>query len=183
MLAHVHPSQLRFTCETRAIFHGQRFPPAMLPGPPTAHQVPRAPLPATGVTSYGVISSTTSEGITPPSSLIRAHAPDQFPPADFALLNTAGLCRLSPVPAGKWPFPALSPQSLYRRLDPYPAAPPRCTRSFLPERLRPHLRGNKFGTPNTRRNATSTAGVFSELQSFLYVQAPILARPPGCTHR
>jgi hypothetical protein len=24
---------------------------------------------------------------------------------------------------------------------------------------------------------------FSELQSFLYVQAPILDRPPGCTHR
>ncbi len=36
---------------------------------------------------------------------------------------SASLCRLSPVPAGRWPFPTLSPQSLYRSLDPYPAAP------------------------------------------------------------
>jgi hypothetical protein len=32
-------------------------------------------------------------------------------------------------------------------------------------------------------NATSTRTAISGLQSFLYVQAPILARPPGCTHR
>jgi hypothetical protein len=30
---------------------------------------------------------------------------------------------------------------------------------------------------------TSTGLQFSGLQSFLYVQAPTLARPPGCTHR
>jgi hypothetical protein len=32
-------------------------------------------------------------------------------------------------------------------------------------------------------NATSTGKSISRLQSFLYVQAPTLARPPGCTHR
>ena len=32
-------------------------------------------------------------------------------------------------------------------------------------------------------NATSTGLFFSRLQSFLYVQAPTLARPPGRTHR
>ena len=31
--------------------------------------------------------------------------------------------------------------------------------------------------------ATLTRHAFSGLQSFLYVQAPILARPPGCTYR
>jgi len=91
-------------------------------------------------------------------------------------------CRLSPVPAGRWPFPALSPQSLYGCLDPYPAAPLRCTFPFLPEGLRPHLTEHKFGAPDTRRNATSTTQKFSRLQSFRYVQAPILARPPDCTH-
>jgi hypothetical protein len=33
---------------------------------------------------------------------------------------SAGLCRLSSVPAGRWPFPTLSLQSLRRCLDPLP---------------------------------------------------------------
>ena len=41
--------------------------------------------------------------------------------------------RLLPVPAGRWPFPTLSPQSVYRRLDPYPAAPLRCFSRFFPK--------------------------------------------------
>ena len=97
--------------------------------------------------------------------------------------HPAGLRRLSPIPAGRWPFPVLSPQSLYGCLDPYPAAPLRCSYPFLPEELRPHPSGNRFGTPDHRRNATSTTSLISGLQSFTNVQAPILARPPGCTYR
>ena len=97
--------------------------------------------------------------------------------------NTVSLCRLTSVPAARWPFPTLSPRSLYRCLDPYPAVPLRCICSFLPGKHRPYLRRERFGTPNYRRNATSTTGNISGLQSFRYVQAPILARPPGCTHR
>ena len=37
--------------------------------------------------------------------------------------------------------------------------------------------------PDCPCNATSTRHAFSGLQSFHYVQAPILARPPGCTYR
>ncbi len=85
MLTHIRPSRLWFTCETRPILM-TRFIPAQSPGPAKARQVPRAPLPATGVTSYAVASCTTSESITPPSSLILAHAPDQNPPADFGSL-------------------------------------------------------------------------------------------------
>ena len=59
---------------------------------------------------------------------------------------TIGLCRLLPVPAGRWPFPTLSLQSLYRCLDPYPAVFLRCTCSFLPEEHRPHIRSETFGT-------------------------------------
>ena len=83
MLAHIHPYLQWFACEARPIFNGHRLTPALRPGPAKARQVPRAPLPATGATSCGVMSSTTSEGITPPSSLIRAHAPDQNPPPAF----------------------------------------------------------------------------------------------------
>ena len=46
------------------------------------HRVPRAPLPDTGVTRNGMISIIW-KGITPSSSLILAHAPDQTPPSAF----------------------------------------------------------------------------------------------------
>ena len=81
--------------------------------------------------SYGLMRRTKP---LPPAS-------DQPPPA--------GLCRLSPVPAGRWPFPTLSLQSLRRCLDPYPAMFSRCTCSFLPGRQRPHVRTKTFGTPIT----------------------------------
>ena len=45
--------------------------------------MPRAPLPVTSVTHDRAASSTTSKGITPSSSLLRAHAPNQFPPLEF----------------------------------------------------------------------------------------------------
>jgi hypothetical protein len=93
------------------------------------------------------------------------------------------LCRLPPAPAGNWPFPTLSLQSLRRCLDPCPAVSSKCACSLLPWRQRPHLRRHRFGTPNYPCNATLTGNSFSRLQSFHYVQAPTLAGPPGCTHR
>ena len=84
MLTHIHPSLLQFTMQDYTIFNDS------LSGSESgashkARQVPRAPLPATGVTSCAVASCATSEGITPPSTLILAHAPDQNPPADSGL--------------------------------------------------------------------------------------------------
>ena len=70
-----------------------------------------------------------------------------LPPA-LDLPPPAGLCRLSPVPAGRWPFPTLSLQSVSGCLDPYPAMFFSCTCSFLPRRRRPHVRRKTFGTPN-----------------------------------
>ena len=46
-------------------------------------QVPRAPSHVRGVTLHAVVSSITSVGLTLPSTLLRTHAPDQCPPADF----------------------------------------------------------------------------------------------------
>jgi hypothetical protein len=105
-----------------------------------------------------------------------------LPPTSGSPISV-GPCRLSPVSAGRWPFPTLSPQSLYRRLDPYPVVFLRCSCSFLPGRHRPHVTWETFGTPDNPCNATSTGHRFTGLQSFAYVQAPILARPPDCTHR
>ncbi len=70
---------------------------------------------------------TTSESVTSPSSLIQAHAPDQNPLTASDLTLPVSLCRLLQVPAGKWPFPTLSLQSLRRCLDPYPAVSSKCS--------------------------------------------------------
>jgi hypothetical protein len=63
---------------------------------------------------------------------------------------------------------------------------PRCSFGaypFLPEGRRPRHRDKQLGTPNDPCTATSTGGEIAGLQSFTHVQAPQLARPPGCTHR
>ncbi len=76
-------------------------------------------------------------------------------PGSSLLTITQGLCRLSSVPAGRWSFPTLSPQSLYGCLDPYPATSPRCAYPFLPGEHRPHLTDHKFGTLDDPHNAAS----------------------------
>jgi len=148
-------------------------------GRPWDRQVPRAPLHAPGVTRLRRSVSRHVGGRYP--TFIAHTRPCAGPKPSRRLrfyLTTAGLCRLPPVPAGSWPFPALSPQSLYRCLDPYPAASLRCTRSFLPEGLRPHPRTHKFGTPEDRRNATSTTSSFRGCSHSLMFRLPYLLDPP-----
>src|SRR5216684_2095839 len=70
------------------------------------------------------------------------------PPPSPGLCTVAwsvSLCRLPRAPAGRRPFPMLSPQSVWRCLDPYPAALLRCPYPFLPEEPRPHHTCNWFG--------------------------------------
>jgi len=57
----------------------------------------------------------------------------------------ASLGRLLCAPAGTRPFPMLSPPSVWRCLDPYPAALLQCVCPFLPAEPRPHLTCNRFG--------------------------------------
>ena len=82
--------------------------------------VPRAPLPDRGVTSCSVMFLHHIGKRYPP---FIAHTDSCAKPSSSRRLRltiTAGLCRLSLVPAGRWPFPTLSLQSLRRRLDPLP---------------------------------------------------------------
>ena len=150
---------------------------------PDIRHAPRAPLPTLGVTLCSVPSSSTSTGITPPSSLLLAHAPDRIPPADFSSPNTAGLCWLLSVPAGRRPFPTLFLQSLCGRLAPYTAVLPCCSCPFLHREQRPPRLGNALGAHKTPPQCNFYGEPISVLQTFRYVQAPALARPPGCTHR
>ena len=144
---------------------------------PQSHECPEPLCPWRALPAHGATSRVASEDITPPSSLIRAHASDQVPPGASVVPRTPGPCRLSPVPAGGWPFPTLSLQSLRRRLDPYPAASLECTCPFLPREHRPHGHGRcvrhaKLSLQcNVNREPYFGAAVIR-----FYLQAPTLAR-------
>jgi len=103
--------------------------------------------------------------------------PPRVPP------RTAGPCRLLPAPAGRWPFPTLSLRPLRRRPDPYPAALLGCSCPFLHRGQRSHPTRNGFDARNDPCQATSSREPISRLQSFVYLRAPTLARPPGCSDR
>jgi hypothetical protein len=183
MLAHLHPSLLRFACKHRPLFNGLVTPGSVsrtIQGPPRA-QSPFARL--RRYLSRRNVFCIASEGATPPSSLLRTHAPDPSPPVLFGFPYSTSLCRLSPVPAGNGSFPTLSLQSLHRRLDPYPGMPLWCPRPFLPRKLQPQPRCTDFGASSLPPQCNFNDDLVSRRQSFRYVQAPMVTSPPGCTYR
>lgn len=95
---------------------------------------------------------------------------------------TTSPCRLSPVPAGDWPFPTLSLRPMCRCSDPYPAVISGCLYPFLPRKHRPHLTGKRFGSRKSPCITASTGNRISRLQSFVYLRAPTLAWPSDCPH-
>ena len=115
--------------------------------PTHAHHLPRAPLPAQGVTSCGVMSM---HVIRERYLSFIAHTGSCARPKPSCRLGI-NLIRQVFVDyckslLGSWPFPTLFLQSLRRCLDPYPAVSFWCICSLLPKRQRPHLRRQKFGT-------------------------------------
>jgi hypothetical protein len=86
-------------------------------------QVPRAPLHEPGVTSLAVISWTTSAGITPPSSLLRAHAPILPPPAASVVPSDRGSVQVAVSPCWEKDLPdVISAYLSLRAWTPTPAA-------------------------------------------------------------
>jgi hypothetical protein len=96
MLTHIHPSLHWFTCKSRPFFNGLVYPGSVSR---TIQDPPRAQSPFARWRRYlhrRDVHSTASEGITPPSSLLRTHAPDQIPPVLFVTLIRrvfAGCCQ------------------------------------------------------------------------------------------
>ena len=83
------------------------------------------------------------------------------------------LCRLLRVPAGRWPFPALSPRIFPQMLAPIPRWSSWCIYPFLPRRHRPSSRRDGLGTSQNIHTATSVWEIsrgYSD--SFMF-------RPPG----
>ncbi len=171
MPAHIHPSLRWFACETRPIFNGLADPGSAsraIQGPP------RAQSPFARWRRYHHrrnVSCIASEGVTPPSSLIRAHAPDQNPPVVFGLPYWTGLCRSLPVPAGRWSFPTLFLRSLYRCLGPYPATTERCFRLFLPS--------SASASPSTRENRLVKTAPLNSFMWDMILGAATIRLPSG----
>ena len=63
-----------------------------------AHCPPRTPLHDHGVTAFVRHSRHRSAGVTPPSSLVRAHAPDRHPPVGFGCPYSFGSLQVAASP-------------------------------------------------------------------------------------
>jgi hypothetical protein len=139
-------------------------PTRALPAPGRPRKPPGGALPPRR-RSYGLMRQTTLL----PAPPVRPWSP--------------GLCRLSPVPAGRWPFPTLSLRSLRGCSDPYPAALLGCACPLLHRGHRSHPNLDGFDARISPHMAASVGTSISRLQSFDHLRAPALARPPGCSHR
>ena len=109
------------------------------------HRVPRAPLPGTGVTRAEAASRPPGGALPPRRRSYGLMRQTTTLPTPRLAPCAQGLCRLSPVPAGRWPFPTLSLRPLCRCSDPYPAALLGCACPLLHRGHRPHPTGDGFG--------------------------------------
>jgi hypothetical protein len=150
-------------------------------------QVPRAPLPASGVTVGGEMSGISSEGVTPPSSLIRTHASDQIPPSNFGFPYLARSLQVAVSPCWKMALPDVISAVCVKELGPLPRRVPgdpvrlgvRALRvDALIEGRRPRPRVYGLGTRNNPCNATSTGGVFRGCSHSLMFMLLHLLGPP-----
>ena len=133
---------------------------------------------------WGDVYAVSCEDITPRSSLLRTHSPI---PSGSSFLRpeprARSLRRLLPAPAATGIFPTLSLRIFPRMLGPLPRRShgvhipvSSSVSSAFPQRGLGRL-------PASLREYDFSRGVFSRLQTFLYVQASEFARLPGRSYR
>lgn len=136
-----------------------------------------------GVTSGAVPSRRTSAGITPPSSLLQAHAPVRNPPAASGYPSVSRSLPVAASPVWVSDLPGVISATLSQRAwTPTPAARGvRLPVSSPTTTAFPTLGlGRRLATSRT---ATSVRSLFSGLQSFVHLPARQFARHPGCSYR
>ena len=124
-----------------------------------------------------MVSCITSEGITLPSSLIRAHGPDQNPPADFGCPYFSRSSQVVASPCWEMALPDIIPVG--PSLDAWPPTPVGShgahTR-FFPWKHRPSPSYDKVGFPTTIRTAASVRAAFRSCRhSFMFRPLTLLA--------
>jgi hypothetical protein len=125
-----------------------------------------------------------SAGMTRPSSLIRAHAPDLHPlPAYARWLGPRVLAGCRVPLLGRGPSRSDLPN---RCGGAWTRTPPRfigATARFFPTNIGLTLRARSSARWDCRHASNCHDEPVSGLQSCRHVQAPPLARPPGCSSR
>ena len=133
-------------------------------------------MPVTSVTRGRVASSTTSKGIAPSSSLLRAHAPNQLPPPD-SCIHTYFRRSLQVAASPCWE-PGSSRRylrnSFLRCLVLNPDGPTECICLFLPRRHRPSLDPSQVGFPLLPRTRFSAVRFRGCRRTFLAFKPPSL---------
>jgi hypothetical protein len=152
---------------------------------PNARYLPRAPFPKTGCYPAQGGSHTSSESITPPSSLLRAHAPHHCPPTDL------GVTRIPYVLAG-CREPLLHSGGSRRYLHEsfpgclvlYPGGSSGARARFFPVDIGlPREDANRSASHHTPLSDFTAGGTFAMTDIPLYVQASRFACHPDRSHR
>jgi hypothetical protein len=138
------------------------------------HRVPRAPLPRAGVTRAGAASKAAWRGVTPSSSLIRAHAPDHPPPRASAIALRARSLQVVASPCWEMALPDIISATLVQALGPIPRRAPRLHLSIPSPRTPASPHGKRV-----RRADLSPHGSF---RGEPYFVAAVIRLPSGsCT--
>jgi len=156
MLTHNTPLPLPVCSSASSVARSMDVQHCVWPSPvATNHQVPRAPLPADGVTVRGKASCALSGGVTPLSSLVWTHATDQIPPSDF-VGHFGRSWQVAVSPCWKMALPDVISAVCVKTLGPLPRRVPTILPILVPfltgwytsiARHRPRLRVDKHGTP------------------------------------
>jgi len=135
--------------------------------------VSRAPLPNSGVTSVGEACAVSWEGVTPPSSLILAHAPLPLGSLLLRLLASFGeSLQVVTSPCCPRQLPDVIPENFPWMLD--PGGTPCARACFLPRRHRPSPR-KKLG----RLPASDLRITTSRRWTFRGCRYSVMFRPPS----
>ena len=146
-------------------------------------QVPRAPLHVRGVTSHVMVAGTMSVGITPPSSLVWAHASVLNPPAASVVPSNNGSVQVAVSPCWEEDLPdVLSAHPSLRAWTSTPAAPEvhLPVSSLKTSAFPPFGPGRRSTMPIA---ATSAWRPFRGCRVIPSRSGPQVCSPPRCSYR
>jgi hypothetical protein len=150
--------------------------------------------PPRALPTVGETSKVSSEGVTPPSQLIRAHAPDQNPPRASASALCAGSLQVAASPCWEMALPDIISATLVQALGPIPRRAPRLRSSIPSPRTPAFTHGKMVGRTDLSprqllRGADIGAAVIRSPSGSCTRSAPRLLRPrrsragpPGLSH-
>ena len=184
-LVHIRPSpaaryQRRFAARWRIhVF------PALCPGvsPRRSLCPPRVPLRKHGITALAPRSRHGSAGVTPPSSLLRTHAPDRHPPVGFGCPYSSRSLQVVPSPCCTTALPDVISAILVESSGSVPRHGSAVHSSVSSRGASASPKGQRTRPVRCSRNAVLRGGEFRGCNHSLMFRLPILAWPSDCSDR